>query len=160
MHGVRGVTPRQTSGDLSYPKGVADTQRRAGNHAGLFAPALEEAEISKLSYLARIEDQSHALEDRARSYLDANSAHCHRPSGTVAAFDLRYDTPLVNQGLIDAPVLIDQGVDKARAIAPNDPWRSIIFMRLNSVEAIKMPPLAHQVLDEQGVALIRQWIKS
>jgi hypothetical protein len=75
-------------------------------------------------------------------------------------FDARYDTPLEKQNLIDGPVLIDQGVDKARAIAPNDPWRSIVLMRLSSVEGMKMPPLAHQVVDEDGSALVKQWILS
>jgi len=57
-------------------------------------------------------------------------------------------------------VVIDQGIDGARAIAPNDPWRSIIFLRVNTLEPIKMPPLAHEVKDEGAVALLRQWIHS
>jgi mono/diheme cytochrome c family protein len=145
---------------LRYPSGVTDNELRAWNHAGLFQAALNERDIPALPSLAKIDDSSRSLEDRARSYLDANCAHCHRPGGTVAAFDTRYDLPLPQQKLIGAPVLIDQGLDGARAIAPNDPWRSIVFMRLNSVEAIKMPPLAHQVRDEQGAALVREWIKS
>jgi len=126
----------------------------------LLQPALAENEIPKMPALARMTDTARTIEDRARSYLDANCAHCHRPGGTVASFDTRYDTSLPQQKLIGAPVLIDEGVDGARAIAPHDPWRSIMFMRLNSLDAIKMPPLAHQALDEQGVTLVREWITS
>jgi hypothetical protein len=67
---------------------------------------------------------------------------------------------LAKQNLIDWPVLIDEGIDKARVIAPNDIWRSIAFMRINTLEAMKMPPLAHQKLDEVGVELLREWIQS
>jgi len=78
----------------------------------------------------------------------------------VAYFDARYDTPLNKQNLIDGQVLIDQGIDKARMIAPNDIWRSIAFMRVNTLEPMKMPPLAHETLDQRGVSVLREWIQS
>jgi len=126
----------------------------------LFEPALNEADLTNYASLARADDSTRSLEDRARSYLDANCAHCHRPGGTVAYFDARYDTPLAQQNLIEGQVLINQGIDNPHTVAPNDIWRSILFMRVNTVEAIKMPPLAHQVLDQQAVALLREWIQS
>jgi hypothetical protein len=100
------------------------------------------------------------LQDRARSYLDANCAHCHRPGGTVANFDARYDTPLSKQALIDGPVLIDQGIDRPRVISPHDIWRSIAYMRVATVGDIKMPPLARETIDQSGVRLLREWINS
>jgi hypothetical protein len=57
-------------------------------------------------------------------------------------------------------VLIDERIDNPRIISPNDIWRSILFMRANSVEAFKMPPLAHNELDQKNMALLRQWIES
>jgi hypothetical protein len=57
-------------------------------------------------------------------------------------------------------VLIDQGIDHPQIVAPNDIWRSILFMRVNTVEAMKMPPLAHELPDRQAVTLLRQWIES
>jgi mono/diheme cytochrome c family protein len=127
---------------------------------GLFAPALPAAQISALPALAAADDTSRSLEDRARSYLDANCSHCHRPGGTVANFDARYDTPLAQQALLDGPVLIDQGIDHPRVISPHDIWRSIAFMRVNSVGDIQMPPLARATIDTAGVALLREWIDS
>jgi len=158
--GVLGVKTRQMNRDFTYPGGVTDNELRAWNHAGLFEPALNEADFTNYASLARADDSTRSIEDRARSYLDANCAHCHRPGGTVAYFDARYDTPLAQQNLIEGQVLINQGIDNPHTVAPNDIWRSILFMRVNTVEAIKMPPLAHQVLDRQAVALLRQWIQS
>jgi len=158
--GVLGVKARQLNRDFKYPSDVTDNQLRAWNHAGLFKTKLNEAELSGYSKLAAADDPMRSLEDRARSYLDANCAHCHRPGGTVAMFDARYDTPLTNQNLIGAPVLIDEGIDGARAIAPNDIWRSILFMRLGRLDGTRMPPLAHSELDRQGLALLRRWIES
>jgi hypothetical protein len=79
---------------------------------------------------------------------------------TAANFDARYDTPLDKQALVNGPVLIDERIDRSRVIAPNDVWRSIAFMRVNTVGDIRMPPLARETVDTQGVELLRQWIAS
>jgi mono/diheme cytochrome c family protein len=130
------------------------------NRLGLFDASPAEADLTAGDFLARPRDTRRSLEDRARSYLDVNCSNCHRPGGTVAYFDVRFDTPLEKQGLINGPVLINEGIDHARIIAPNDRWRSILYMRANTVEAVKMPPLAHQTVDGAGMALLRQWIES
>src|SRR6185503_13885642 len=114
---------------------------------GLFG--YQDPNLAQLPRLASPADQTRTLEDRARSWLDANCAHCHRPGGTVANFDARYDTPLSAQNLINGQVLIDEGIDNARAIAPRDIWRSIIFMRTTALDGRRMPPLAHNVVDAQ-----------
>jgi hypothetical protein len=62
--------------------------------------------------------------------------------------------------LINGPVIIDEGIDSARVIAPRDIWRSILYLRISTLEAFKMPPLAHERIDEQGAELIREWIES
>jgi uncharacterized repeat protein (TIGR03806 family) len=157
---VLGVKTRQLNRDLAYPSGVTDNQLRTWNHIGLFDTQLPEGELPHYPQLARLNDEGRTLEERARSYLDANCAHCHRPNGTVANFDARFDTPLNRQNLVGGPVLIDQGIDHARVIAPNDIWRSILYMRASTVESFKMPPLARNTVDEPGMALLRAWITS
>jgi uncharacterized repeat protein (TIGR03806 family) len=158
--GVLGVKARQLNRSLRYPSGIVDNQLRAWNHVGLFAPALKEQDLGGFPTLAASADETRSLEDRARSYLDANCSQCHRPGGTVANFDARYATPLARQGLIDGPVLIDQGIDRPRIIAPHDIWRSIAYMRVNTVDDIKMPPLARETIDQKGVGLLDEWINS
>jgi uncharacterized repeat protein (TIGR03806 family) len=158
--GPLGPKTRQMNRDVRYPNGVTENQLRHWNRLGLFDTALDEREIAALPTLARSDDTSRSLEDRARSWLDANCAHCHRPGGTVANFDARYETPLDQQHLIDGPVLIDENVDRARVISPHDPWRSVALMRVETNGDIRMPPLARSTIDTQGAALLRHWIES
>jgi uncharacterized repeat protein (TIGR03806 family) len=158
--GVLGVKTRQMNHDLAYPGGVTDNELRTWNHLGLFDPALKLQDLSAFATLAAADDVTRSLEDRARSYLDANCSHCHRPGGTVAYFDARYTTPLNDQGLINGPVLIDQGIDRPRIISPHDTWRSIAYMRVSTNGDIRMPPLARETIDDKGVALLGEWINS
>ena len=157
---VLGVKTRQLNHDFNYPSGVTDNELRAWNHLGLFDRRLDESALDTFPKLARADDLSRSLEDRARSYLDANCAQCHRPGGTVAYFDARYDTPLARQNLIGGHVLIDERIDNSRVIAPNDIWRSILYMRTDTTEAFRMPPLARNTIDVDGMKLLRQWIES
>jgi len=158
--GVLGVKSRQMNHDFAYPSGVSDNELREWNHLGLFATPLREADIKDLPRLAAPGDESRSVEDRARSYLDANCSQCHRPGGTVAGFDARYDTPLDRQELVNGPVLIDQGIDRPRIISPHDIWRSIAYMRIDTVGDIRMPPIDRETIDQRGVALMREWIDS
>jgi uncharacterized repeat protein (TIGR03806 family) len=158
--GVLGVKTRQMNRSFTYPSGITDNELRTLNHLGLFAPVITADELHALPSLAAADDASRSLEDRARSYLDANCSQCHRPGGTVANFDARYDTPLAHQALIDGPVLIDQGIDRPRVISPHDIWRSIAYMRTDTNSDIKMPPLARQTIDRKGVQLLKEWINS
>jgi uncharacterized repeat protein (TIGR03806 family) len=158
--GVLGVKTRQLNRSFTYPSGVADNELRTWSHLGLFAPAFDDAAVATFAALAATDDTTRSLQDRARSYLDANCAQCHRPGGTVANFDARYDTPLDKQALIDGPVLIDQGIDRPRVISAHDIWRSIAYMRIDTVGDIRMPPLARETIDQQGVQLLGEWINS
>ena len=157
---VLGVQTRQLNRDYTYASGLTGNELRVWNHFGLFDTNFCEAALPAYPKLARAEDQTRTLADRARSYLDANCAQCHRPRGTVAYFDARYDTPLDRQNLINGPVLIDERLDHPHVIAPNDPWRSILYLRANTTEAFTMPPLARNTVDEAGMKLLRQWIAS
>ena len=158
--GPLGPKTRQMNRDLRYPDGVTENQLHRWNRLGLFDTALNESDIATLPTLARSDDTTRSVEDRARSWLDANCGHCHRPGGTVANFDARYETPLAQQHLIDGPVLIDENVDRARVISPHDPWRSVALMRVNTNGEIRMPPLARNTIDTQGVTVLRNWIES
>jgi uncharacterized repeat protein (TIGR03806 family) len=158
--GVLGVKTRQMHRDHSYSDGTVENQLLAWSRLNLLEPRVDPAQIPQLPALARADDAARSLEDRARSFLDANCSHCHRPGGVAGNFDARYDIPLTRQNLIDGPVLIDMGLDHARVIAPRDVWRSIALARVETMEQPKMPPLAHEVIDRGGADLLRRWILS
>ncbi len=158
--GVLGLKTRQLNRTLLYPSGVSANELKTLNHLHLLNPAPSDAELATLPTLAGMDDDSRSIEDRARSYLDANCAHCHRPGGTVAYFDARYTTPLDRQELIDGPVLINEGIDRPHVISPHDIWRSIAFMRVDTNGDVRMPPLARETIDEHGVKLLQDWINS
>ena len=158
--GVLGVKARQMNREFTYRAGVTANQLVAWNHAGLFGAGIADADLLRSPRLAALGDATRSLEDRARSYLDANCSQCHRPGGTIVPFDTRYETPLGAQGLIEAPPLLNEGIDHARLIAPHDVWRSILFMRVNTDDTFKMPPLARMTVDAASVELLRAWILS
>jgi uncharacterized repeat protein (TIGR03806 family) len=158
--GQLGPKARQMNLAIAYPDGAVENQLTRWNKLGLFATALSDKEIAAFPVLAKADDASRSLEDRARSFLDANCAQCHRPGGTVANFDARYQTPLARQNLIDGPVLINEGLDHPHYISPHDPWRSMIIRRTDTIDDTRMPPIARHTIDQKDVAMLKEYILS
>ena len=159
---VLGAKTRQLNGNFTYPSsGIMDNQLRTLNSIGLFNPALNEAKIPGYASLANVTNAGASLETRVRSYIDANCAQCHRPnSGVQAAFDARFDTPLASQGITNGIVLSDLGLVGAVVVAPGDLAHSIMYLRMNTVGAYQMPPLARNTIDSNAVATMAAWITS
>ena len=158
-----GVNTRQLNGNFTYPlSGVSDNQLRTLNQLGLFSPQItDETAIANYSSLSPLTSTNATLEDRARSYLDANCAQCHQPGGARARFDARWDTPLGDQNIINGPVSSTLGIDRAAVVVPHDRWRSMIYQRANaSSPLVMMPPLAHNLIDTNAVQLFADWIDS
>ncbi len=103
-------------------------------------------------------------EDRARSYLHANCAYCHRPDGDFAPMDLRFDTPLAKMGACGvAPMKGDLGVTGALVLTPGAPMTSIMWLRMHALrvdEKTRMPQLATYIVDDAAVGLVGDWITS
>jgi mono/diheme cytochrome c family protein len=160
---VLGVNARQLNGTNTYPAtGATDNQLRTLNRLGVLNPAFNEAAIPAFESLSSVTNPAAALEQRARSYLDANCAQCHQPGGTGPTFDARYDTPLTNQNIINTPAAKGNlGYDNVNIVTPDDVWRSALYDRINTTNsAYKMPPLARNLIDTNAVPVFAAWINS
>ncbi|NBO91742.1 MAG: hypothetical protein EBV06_05440 [Planctomycetia bacterium] len=124
------------------------------------------------SALARLEEHYPRLADptdvkasaeaRARSYLHSNCAFCHVwAGGGNAAIDLHIDTPREKWKLIDVPPIHEKfGIADAKLIAPGEPDRSVLYARLAQRGRGQMPPLSSHRVDEAGLKVIEEWIRS
>ncbi|MBU6303741.1 MAG: PQQ-dependent sugar dehydrogenase [Verrucomicrobia bacterium] len=159
--GVLGVNTRQLNRPYRYPSGVTDNQLRTLAAIHLFEGAPEEATLADLGRLAPADDLDEPVEVRARSYLDSNCSHCHRPGGVHAFWDARYETALHETGIVNGLVNNTLGQHGAKVVAPGDWTRSILFKRISVAgQPHSMPPLAKQRVDKTGIGLIAEWIAS
>lgn len=155
-----GVNTLQMNKDHDYGKGVVANQLRTLEHLGIFTKPLPKPP-EMLPRLVNYEDKSLDLNERARSYLHSNCAHCHMKWGggnaeflLLATLALK-DTKTVNirpgQGTFD--------LKDPRVLVPGAPDRSMIAFRMNRLGLGRMPHIASNIVDEDAVKLIREWIK-
>jgi uncharacterized repeat protein (TIGR03806 family) len=107
---------------------------------------------------------SGSLDARARAYLDNNCAHCHQPGGQAGytGVDFRLtQTDLAHQGLCKSPNSAGAVGALRYDLVPGLPDESILIYRLESTAPkVSMPALGRDVVHEEGVQLLRQWIRS
>lgn len=98
----------------------------------------------------------------ARSYLHANCSQCHRPFAPGGgALDLRIGVPLNEMNVCDVlPKGSSFGVPDARILAPGDPDRSLMSVRMKRRGEGQMPPIASHLVDEDGVQLVDEFIRN
>jgi len=160
---VLGFNTRQLNGDLTYPEsGLTANQLITLNHLGIFDQTLNEADIPDYLKTVSLDDPNASLELKARSYLDVNCGYCHNPNtGVLSEFDARLFTPLEQTNLINGNLRDNLGIDGSRVIVPGDTALSALYIRMNRAhDEIAMPPLAKNVIDQEGVQLIADWIFS
>ena len=135
----------------------AESQLQAWHRAGLIS---ELPQNPKQDHLRSPQDVSATLEQRARSYLHVNCAHCHRGhAGGAVLSQMVYDIDLSKALLIDYPPSQGTfGIDRASMIAPGDPGRSVLLYRMAKVGRGRMPYLGSEMVDSAGVDLIYDWI--
>jgi mono/diheme cytochrome c family protein len=98
-------------------------------------------------------------QERARAYLDANCAQCHRPDGPARGnWDGRFSTALDMQQLIGADPVEAEGITGAKVLAPQNPDSSILFKRLSALDGTAMPPLAKSIVDDSALSVFKAWL--
>jgi len=133
---------------------------------GLFdavpAKPYAEAYVTPYPSQAGTPPASATIDQKARSYMHANCAFCHRPDGEFPQIDMRYETKLADMGVCNVvPLKGNQGVLDAVELKPADPANSIIYLRMNSLPGSgRMPAIATNEIDTAGVKLISDWITS
>jgi uncharacterized repeat protein (TIGR03806 family) len=104
------------------------------------------------------------LEARARAYLDNNCAHCHQPGGTggYTALDLRISSSDPKAlGQCKNPNSAGRVGSLIYDLIPGRPEESILLARMESTRPKEMmPQIGRSVVHEEGVALVREWIRS
>jgi uncharacterized repeat protein (TIGR03806 family) len=103
------------------------------------------------------------LEARARGWLDINCGHCHNPGGLARTSGLFLDitqTDPAKLGVCKPPVATGPASGNLLYdIVPGQPDQSIVVFRISSTEpAIKMPQIGRNLVQDEGVTLIREWI--
>jgi mono/diheme cytochrome c family protein len=155
-----GVEAAQLNHDLNYAAtGRTANQLRTLDTVAMFTAPLGDPALQPT--MPNPSDTAAPLGQRARAYLHTNCAGCHRPNGpTPSSMDLRYSTLLSSTNACNAqPQSGDVGIGAAaRIIAPGSAANSVLVSRMNRRDANGMPPLASNVVDTAGVALLGQWI--
>ncbi len=160
---VLGPNTRQLNGEHLYPgSGLSDNQLRTWSHLGLFANPPDTASLPGLPSLSEVDAVSEPLEQRARSYLDANCAFCHNPAGSPegTSFVLDYHTALEQSGLVGGAVADELGLGPlARVLAPQDPLHSVLLKRVGSNDpVVRMPPLGRDIVHAAARDTILEWL--
>jgi uncharacterized repeat protein (TIGR03806 family) len=105
------------------------------------------------------------LNAAARGYLDGNCAHCHNPHGpaSTSGMFLEYNQSEPERiGIGKPPVAAGRGSGNRKyGIVPGKPQESILLFRMESDDpGIRMPELGRQLPHAEGIALIKNWIKT
>jgi hypothetical protein len=137
---------------------VAGRSQREPARAGGLLPRDPE----HMRHLVDPRDPAAEIDDRARSYLQANCAHCHvEAGGGNSLMDLEFSTAREKMRIVDVrPQHHTFDIEDARLVAPGDPHRSVLLHRLGIRAPGYMPPLATSVVDREAVALLSDWIKA
>lgn len=110
----------------------------------------------------RRDDPNAGSEQAARTWLHVNCAHCHQEGGAGGRGDfvLFEHLGLGDCGLAQAPKLDLWQLNDPQLVAPQAPDRSMILKRISVRGAGQMPLFGSDIVDREGVALLRRWIES
>lgn len=148
---------------LTYPEGTMN-QLEKWTAVGYLQGYKKEENLDNKLYNA-FDATSGTLEQRAKSYLEVNCAHCHRREGsanTTGLFLLLSDKNPESWGIMKSPVSAGRASGNFMYdVVPGKPDSSILVYRISENDPeIRMPELGRTLQHKEAVALIREWIAS
>jgi glucose/arabinose dehydrogenase/mono/diheme cytochrome c family protein len=120
------------------------------------------ADFATIQSMDNPSDTSATLDQRARSWIQTNCAHCHRVSGG-AGVTAQFNRSVPNDRmrlLETSPEKGYFGLENGHLIEPGNPYRSIFYYRTATKGAGHMPMIGPKTIDKAGVELIHDWIRS
>lgn len=142
------------------PVNVPQPDQRGVPPSGLFTSSFP----ANLKKLVDPYDPKEDLTARAKSWLHANCSSCHvEAGGGNAAMELEFGTELKNMRIVDTnPVHQSFKITDAKLISPGSPEKSVMIHRLSQrgLNTGQMPPISTSRIDEKGLTLMKEWVKS
>lgn len=157
-----GPTARQMNGDFLYTTG-RENQLQHWVKAGILQGLTDVAHAPRAPIWN--DPASGSLADRARTWLEINCAHCHKPDGparTSGLFLNINEHDPTKMGILKTPVAAGRGSANLQYdIVPGHPEKSILIYRMESTDpGIMMPELSRKLTHKEGLELVKQWIRS
>ena len=161
--GPVGTKARNLHKSFPYPSGE-ENQLSYWARRGILSGV--PTDLASVPRAAVLEDPTTGtIEERARTYLDVNCAHCHNPAGGARTTGLYLgisETDPLRLGICKSPVAAGRGTGGFRYdIEPGKPDESILLFRMISLDpGIAMPELGRRRVHDEAIEVIRQWIAS
>lgn len=152
-----GLTTAQLDRTFDYG-GASKNQLAAWRAIGLF-----DNDVPSVPALIDPSQSAGTVEQRARSYMQANCAICHRPSGNFPEIDLRAGTVLKDMHVCnEAPTKDPTKYPGAVRLRPGKPTESTMSLRMRAAgdDGARMPQIGRTVLDPVGTRVVDAWISS
>lgn len=160
-----GPSIRNLNRAIGFAGGTEQNQLELWQSRGLLSalPLAEQRAAAALWEPERPLTADHDLDQRARTYLDVNCAHCHQAGGsgdTSGLFLTAEESSLTRLGVCKPPVAAGRGTGGHRfSIVPGAPQQSILHWRIESTEVgVLMPEIGRSLVHEEGLALTGAWI--
>lgn len=117
---------------------------------------------ARFAKLVNPHDEAAPIEQRARSYLHANCAHCHKPDagGAVAMYWPINFEPERLKAIDVKPARGEFGIADARIVSAGRPEESALVYRILTSGSGRMPIIGSREVDDHGAGLVAGWIAS
>lgn len=165
---ILGVNTRQLNSNLNYG-GTIGTKNQLihWRSLNLFNSTFTDAQVTGFDKMVGLSDTSATVENRIKSYLDANCAHCHGTGNGGSQWDARYNTPLADMKIVNNATTgirnyqTYYGLTNAQVVAAGKPQESVLYIRDKSVNPDdRMPPIGRNLEHTEYITLLGQWISS